>query len=273
MHRIETLHRERFVHRDIKPGNFGIGGSGQQIYIFGKFDICACKFGLLNRIMWFFAWFSFQILAIAKNTADRENIFQRVMPRHMARELHGTCLLTLIAISISPDVTTWRQSVSCWCHFWEAICHGMRFVITSNRLIRAKLSAWNKISISMLVNHLPSKFWIGSFLNLILFLFPIGRNSVRDTHLKWLTTSNTSEMSLSSTRGQIIHCCANYSGLPSLTWGRRKIKISIGQLNKKTQIVWTNSIICNVYDARVGATTCAMKKPECFWNVSIHIYR
>lgn len=36
MYRIEMIHRKGLVHRDIKPGNMGIGKSKQLIYIFGK---------------------------------------------------------------------------------------------------------------------------------------------------------------------------------------------------------------------------------------------
>lgn len=36
MYRIELIHNMRLVHRDIKPGNMGIGKSGQLLYVFGK---------------------------------------------------------------------------------------------------------------------------------------------------------------------------------------------------------------------------------------------
>lgn len=36
MYRIEEIHRSGLIHRDIKPGNLGVGKSGQVIYAFGK---------------------------------------------------------------------------------------------------------------------------------------------------------------------------------------------------------------------------------------------
>lgn len=41
MYRIETVHKARLVHRDIKPGNFGIDETGRHIYIFGELLLLA----------------------------------------------------------------------------------------------------------------------------------------------------------------------------------------------------------------------------------------